>query len=115
MLVLGEEVDRGRGGGRVEGEMQAAGARAGAFAVGGVFDVVVEEGKLGFVGVGYEACVVLPGEGEGRGCGGWGRGGLEEVVVLAAEGPEDVTGGAGDEIDGVRVADGDEVVTCFSL
>lgn len=96
--------------------MQAARARASrARPVCRDLGMVVKEGELRLVGVRDESRVVLPGKGEdgrnvvGRGCG------LDKRVALAAEAPEDLAGRAGDEVDGVSVADRDEVVASLGL
>lgn len=83
--------------------------------------MVVEEGELRLVGAVEEARVVLPAHAEDGdelvagtdGIGGVGDFG--EDVALAAEGPDDVAVDAGDEVDGMGVPDGDEVVAVLGL
>lgn len=117
MAVLAQEAHGPGCGLVVDGDVHAPRAVRLAGAVGGELGVVVEEGYLGLVGAREEAGVVLPAHGEqwGEGVGALGRVELGEVVALAAQGPDDVAGLAIDQVDGVGVADGNQVVPGLRL
>lgn len=112
---LMQELDSGMVLRKVEADVHTAAAVLCAVLRGGE-GVVVEKGEFVFV-AGHEARVVLPGKGEERVAGLARVASVElgELVLFAAEGPHDFACLAVNEVDGVHVAGGDEVVSITGL